>query len=145
MLTCCGSGPSLLRAAAGPDVMAGSGSSLSSFIDSYQKTLFTLFALLAGTAVVIIGGSTVWASLTVCDADVEGIRNKYLRLVVLFSPLSLCHVLFDEPFSHSGQVFILFPLVSAYFSKTKDYVLYYLDLILLPRHANHPTVFHRRG
>lgn len=40
--------------AAGPDVGAGPGSSLSSFIDSYQKTLFTLFALMAGTAVIII-------------------------------------------------------------------------------------------
>lgn len=49
--------PLALPAAAAPVDIQG-GHSLHSFINCYQMMFFTLFALLAGTAIVIIGGSS---------------------------------------------------------------------------------------
>ena len=47
----------VLSSAAAPVVGMETGNSLYTFINSYQMMFFTLFALLAGTAVIIIGGS----------------------------------------------------------------------------------------
>lgn len=43
--------------------------SLYNFINSYQMMFFTLFALLAGTAVIIISGSQYFAVIGVAAVD----------------------------------------------------------------------------
>lgn len=59
--------------------------SLYSFVNSYQMMFFTLFALLAGTAIVIIGGSRYFVAVVTVAVVIK---------MALFFSLSVLHNIF---------------------------------------------------
>lgn len=87
-----------LPAAVPPVANMEGGHSLHSFINSYEMMFFTLFALLAGTAITIIGGSIFfyvfvsvsfflllnWIISCVCRVVVVVVVVKVLVLSVVF-------------------------------------------------------------
>lgn len=62
--------------------------SLYSFINSYQMMFFTLFALLAGTAIVIIGGSHCFTAVVVV------IVAAVIKMAAVLSSPAVLHNIF---------------------------------------------------
>lgn len=71
--------------------------SLYSFINSYQMMFFTLFALLAGTAIVIIGGSRYFVAVVDVVAAV-------IKIAVVSSSPAVLHNIFT-PRDHIHPAF----------------------------------------